>query len=50
MKEDLSYTALYHKHKNISPPPKVKDSIITSPCPLIKQDNEYGFAISRDQL
>lgn len=50
MKEDLSYTALYHKHKNTSPPPRVKDNIIASACPLNKQDNECGFAISRDQL
>ena len=50
LKEDLPYTALYHKHKITPPPSRVKDNIIASPCPLNKQDDEYGFAISHDQL
>ena len=50
LKEDLPYTALYHKHKYTPPPSRVKDNIIASPCPLNKQDDEHGFAISHDQL
>ena len=50
MKEDLPYTALFHKHKNTPPPPTVKENIIAFPCALNKQDNEYGFTISCDQF